>query len=117
MKLLLHLPQFESNKDSDIEYKPTGFGLEQWIGGELFCRSRAWVFERAIGNGRAITIEAKKTVPEGYRIELSFARPQFAPIALGYAAHFGLGVFAPGRVETNVGNARGEEICCSIDSS
>ena len=54
---------------------------------------------------------------EGHSVELSFARPQLAPIALGYAAHFGLGVFAPVRKKTNVNDPCGELICSSIDSS
>jgi CRISPR-associated protein Csb2 len=32
---------------------------------------------------------------QGYGFELEFEQPQHGPIALGYAAHFGLGVFVP----------------------
>ena len=94
LKLLLHLPQFESNKDKDIQYKPTGFGLEQWIDGELFCRSQATLFTKH-WQWKSDRVRGKKTVPQGYWLKLSFAQPQFAPIAIGYAAHFGLGVFSP----------------------
>ena len=94
LKLLLHLPQFELNKNKDIQYKPTGFGLEQWIDGELFCRSQATLFTKH-WQWKSDRVNGKKTVNQGYWLKLSFARPQFAPIAIGHAAHFGLGVFTP----------------------
>jgi CRISPR-associated protein Csb2 len=39
--------------------------------------------------------EGKKASDAGYWLELEFAQPQSGPIAIGYAAHFGLGVFSP----------------------
>jgi CRISPR-associated protein Csb2 len=39
--------------------------------------------------------EGKKASDAGYWLELEFAQPQSGPISIGYAAHFGLGVFSP----------------------
>ena len=39
--------------------------------------------------------DGKKGPDRGYWLELEFQEPQQGPIALGYAAHFGLGVFLP----------------------
>jgi len=39
--------------------------------------------------------DGKKGPDRGYWLELEFKEPQQGPIALGYAAHFGLGVFLP----------------------
>lgn len=49
---------------------------------------QAFQRRRYHGNGR-------KESDRGYWLELEFAEPQSGPIALGYAAHFGLGVFTP----------------------
>ena len=49
---------------------------------------QAFQRRRYHGNG-------SKESDRGYWIEIEFAEPQAGPIALGYAAHFGLGVFVP----------------------
>ena len=94
LKYLLHLPQFEAYKEKNIEYEPTDSGIEQFVDGEFFCRANADIYARH-WQWKSEREKGKKAVLSGYTIKLSFARPQSAPIALGYAAHFGLGVFAP----------------------
>jgi CRISPR-associated protein Csb2 len=44
--------------------------------------------QRYSGNGQ-------KSSDNGYWFEIEFSQPQSGPIALGYAAHFGLGTFVP----------------------
>ncbi|MBD2168636.1 type I-U CRISPR-associated protein Cas5/Cas6 [Calothrix membranacea FACHB-236] len=39
--------------------------------------------------------DGRKALDNGYWLEIEFAQVQQGPIALGYAAHFGLGVFVP----------------------
>lgn len=51
-------------------------------------RWQAFGRRRKSGDGR-------KSLDKGYWLEIEFTEPQYGPIALGYAAHFGLGVFAP----------------------
>lgn len=54
--------------------------------------------EESIGFRHFIRIRRDGNRPPedfGYAIRLSFAAPVSGPIALGYAAHFGLGLFAP----------------------
>ena len=94
LKLLLHLPQFECLKGINIDYQPTGFGLKQWIDGELFCQARATVFAR-YWQWKCDRERVKKAVNRGYWVQLCFAQSQPTPIAIGSAAHFCLGVFAP----------------------
>jgi len=36
-----------------------------------------------------------KSLDTGHWLEIEFAEPRYGPIALGYAAHFGLGIFVP----------------------
>lgn len=51
-------------------------------------RWQAFKRRRHHGNGR-------KSLDNGYWLEIEFAQDKQGPIALGYAAHFGLGVFVP----------------------
>ncbi|MBD2666702.1 type I-G CRISPR-associated protein Csb2 [Richelia sinica] len=51
-------------------------------------RWQAFQRRRHHGNGR-------KSLDHGYWLEVEFAHTKQGPIALGYAAHFGLGVFVP----------------------
>ena len=39
--------------------------------------------------------DGRKALDNGYWLEIEFAQAKQGPIALGYAAHFGLGVFVP----------------------
>ena len=39
--------------------------------------------------------DGRKSSQRGYWLEIEFASSRYGPIALGYAAHFGLGVFVP----------------------
>lgn len=51
---------------------------------------RSGAFQRTRYHG-----EGKKSSDIGYWLELEFAQTQSGPISIGYAAHFGLGVFSP----------------------
>lgn len=51
-------------------------------------RWQAFQRRRYHGNG-------KKESDRGYWLEIEFAAPKMGPVAIGYAAHFGLGVFLP----------------------
>ncbi len=57
---------------------------------EGMTRYRSGAFQKSRYHG-----EGKKSSNAGYWLELEFARIQHGPISLGYAAHFGLGVFCP----------------------
>ncbi|KYC38580.1 hypothetical protein WA1_35940 [Scytonema hofmannii PCC 7110] len=50
----------------------------------------AFSFQRRRYHGRG-----QKSSDKGYWLEIEFTEVQLGPIALGYAAHFGLGVFTP----------------------
>ncbi len=52
-----------------------------------------------------------------YWVKLSFTQPQFAPIAIGFAAHFGLGVFIPIDERGKVNRDLSLLSALSIDSS
>ena len=113
LRLLLHLPQFEHWKNgTKIEYIPSEQGLQQWIDGSLFCTARSvpfdrwwlWYLDRPHG---------KRAVREGYCLELEFIQPQVSPIAIGYSAHFGLGVLSPRRGRVAVENESLDRILVS----
>jgi CRISPR-associated protein Csb2 len=53
---------------------------------------RSGAFQRTRYQG-----DGKRSSSQGYWLELEFGLAQFGPIAIGYAAHFGLGVFCPMR--------------------
>jgi CRISPR-associated protein Csb2 len=57
---------------------------------EGVTKYRSGAFQRTRYHG-----EGKKSSDAGYWLELEFARSQHGPISIGYAAHFGLGVFSP----------------------
>jgi CRISPR-associated protein Csb2 len=57
---------------------------------EGVTKHRSSAFQRTRYHG-----EGKRSSDNGYWLELEFARSQSGPISIGYAAHFGLGVFAP----------------------
>jgi CRISPR-associated protein Csb2 len=57
---------------------------------EGITKYRSGVFQKSRYHG-----EGKKSSDNGYWLELEFAQIQHGPISIGYAAHFGLGVFAP----------------------
>jgi CRISPR-associated protein Csb2 len=52
--------------------------------------SRSGAFQRVRSQG-----DGKRASSQGYWLELEFATAQLGPIAIGYASHFGLGVFCP----------------------
>ncbi|PZV08066.1 MAG: type I-U CRISPR-associated protein Cas5/Cas6 [Leptolyngbya sp.] len=58
--------------------------------GKDFSGYRWQTFQRRRYHGNG-----KKESDRGYWLEVEFAEPQMGPVALGYAAHFGLGVFVP----------------------
>jgi CRISPR-associated protein Csb2 len=64
-----------------VKVKCCNSGITQY-GWQAFKRHRRH------GNGR-------KSSDNGYWLEIEFAQKKQCPIALGYAAHFGLGVFVP----------------------
>jgi CRISPR-associated protein Csb2 len=91
--------------DGCVEVQYPGDGAGDWLGyckgdGKILVKSRrldegasqfnwqAFQRRRYHGNG-------KKESDRGYWLEIEFAEPQQGPIALGYAAHYGLGVFVP----------------------
>ncbi len=57
-------------------------------GGMTSARSGAFQRTRYQGDG-------KRSSSQGYWLELEFGAVQLGPISIGYAAHFGLGVFCP----------------------
>lgn len=57
---------------------------------EGVTKYRSGAFQRIRYHG-----EGKKASDTGYWLELEFAQVQNGPISIGYAAHFGLGVFCP----------------------
>lgn len=58
--------------------------------GKQFSRYRWQAFQRKRYHGNG-----KKESNRAYWLEVEFAKAQVGPLALGYAAHFGLGVFVP----------------------
>ncbi|MBD2057796.1 type I-U CRISPR-associated protein Cas5/Cas6 [Oculatella sp. FACHB-28] len=58
--------------------------------GKQFSGYRWQAFQRRRYHGNG-----KKESDRGYWLEIEFAESQVGPIALGYAAHFGLGIFLP----------------------
>lgn len=58
--------------------------------GKQFSGYRWQAFQRRRYHG-----SGSKGSDQGYWLEIEFAQPQNGPIALGYAAHYGLGVFVP----------------------
>jgi CRISPR-associated protein Csb2 len=58
--------------------------------GKQFSGYRWQAFQRRRYHG-----DGRKESDRGYWLEIEFAEFQVGPIALGYAAHFGLGVFVP----------------------
>lgn len=61
------------------------------IESSLFHKNRWHRFQCHRPHGK----QGRKFSDKGYGIEIVFNQPQPGPIALGYAAHFGLGVFVP----------------------
>ena len=57
---------------------------------EGVTKYRSGAFQKSRYHG-----EGKKSSNAGYWLELEFAQAQQGPISIGYAAHFGLGVFSP----------------------
>jgi CRISPR-associated protein Csb2 len=57
---------------------------------EGVTKYRSGAFQRTRYHG-----EGKKSSDAGYWLKLEFAQPQHGSISIGYAAHFGLGVFSP----------------------
>lgn len=107
-QLLNHLNR-DFSLEGCVEIQCSGDKSHDWLGyqredGRLLVKTRclseeagkqfsgyrwqAFQRRRHHGNGR-------KESDRGYWLEIEFAEPQMGPIALGYAAHFGLGVFLP----------------------
>lgn len=98
LRLLLHLPQMEHYKSSVIEFLQSGERLAllsnretiAWCKAELFPYWWAWKHERYTG-------ENKRGAKEGFRLELEMVTPINGVTALGYGAHYGLGLMIPVR--------------------
>lgn len=98
LRLLLHLPEMEHYKNSIIEFRQEDNRLAllvnrepvAWCNAEIFPYWWMWKHERRTG-------ENKRGAKEGFRLELELATPINGILALGYGAHFGLGLMAPVR--------------------
>lgn len=109
LKQLLHHLNREFSLEGCAEVQSPGDEVGDWLGyqqedGKLLLKARCLSDEvgrqfsgyswqkfqrrRYHGNGQ-------KESDRGYWLEVEFAEAQAGPIALGYAAHFGLGVFVP----------------------
>lgn len=109
LKLLLQDLDRKFSLDGCVEVQCPGDDAADWLGyqredGKLLVKVRclneeagkqlsgyrwqAFQRRRYHGNG-------SKESDRAYWLEIEFAEPQSGPIALGYAAHFGLGLFVP----------------------
>lgn len=107
-QLLNHLKR-DLSLEGCVEIQCPGDESRDWLGyqredGKLLVKTRClseeagrqfsgyrWqAFQRRRHHG-----DGRKQSDRGYWLEIEFAAPQMGPIALGYAAHFGLGVFVP----------------------
>lgn len=106
-QLLNHLNR-EFSLDGCVEVQCSGDEVGDWLGyqrkdGKLLVKARcldeeagkqfgySWqAFQRRRYHGNG-----KKESDRGYWLEVVFAEAQVGPLSLGYAAHFGLGVFTP----------------------
>ncbi|MBD2027074.1 type I-U CRISPR-associated protein Csb2 [Leptolyngbya sp. FACHB-711] len=116
-QLFNHLNR-ELSLDQCIEVQYPGDDVGDWLGygrengkwlvrarclseeaGKQFSGYRWQAFQRRRYHG-----DGRKESDRGYWMEIEFAEPKAGPIALGYAAHFGLGVFVPvfGRTDREV---------------
>lgn len=90
LKGLCYLPQFDLDpKLCSFEASSQGLSLmhegrtvaiamiERWMGAERWKRDR---------------VHGKMAIPTAYRVRLLFLEPVEGPIAIGYSAHFGLGL-------------------------
>jgi CRISPR-associated protein Csb2 len=77
----LWLAAFDRDNNPIVRVRTIDKGVTQY---------RSSLFQRTRYHG-----EGKKASDDGYWLELEFDQPQSGPIAIGYAAHFGLGVFSP----------------------
>lgn len=69
---------------SERGFPPAGIELLPWDGATLALRHAVRVRSRG---GRPPPVDA------GYAVRLHFEEPVFGPVSLGYASHFGLGLF------------------------
>lgn len=109
LRQLLNHRHVVSALDSCLEVQCPDEQAGDWLGyqredGKLLVKARclseamgkqfsgySWqAFQRRRYHGKG-----SKESDRAYWIELEFAEPQAGPISLGYAAHFGLGVFVP----------------------
>lgn len=109
LKQLLNHLHNDQSLESCVEVQCSGDQAGDWLAyqredGQLLVKARclseeegkqcsgyrwqAFQRRRYHGNG-------KKESDRGYWLEVEFTEPQTGPIAVGYAAHFGLGVFLP----------------------
>jgi CRISPR-associated protein Csb2 len=77
----LWLAAFDRDDNPIVRVRTIDEGVTQY---------RSGAFQKSRYHG-----EGKKASDAGYWLELEFAQLQSGPIAIGYAAHFGLGVFSP----------------------
>jgi CRISPR-associated protein Csb2 len=109
LRQLLHQVHGDRSLENSIAVQSVGDDGECWLGyqcqeGQLLVKTRrfsqneanqlsrypwhAFQRRRYHGNG-------SKASDRAYWLKIEFDKPQAGPIALGYAAHFGLGVFVP----------------------
>jgi len=106
LQLLLHFPQFQQAKSSPPVFQQDGDRLAlksngktiAWVKAELF--PYWWLFK----NLRSTGIN-KRSVMEGYQLDLELATAISGILALGYGAHFGLGLLQPRRGTVAVSSA------------
>ena len=108
LKQLMHHLNQES-LEGCAEVQLSGDRAGDWLGyqrqdGKVLVRARCLSEEagKQVGGYRWQAFQrrryhgdGKKESDRGYWLEIEFANPQGGPIALGYAAHFGLGMFVP----------------------
>lgn len=90
LKALCYLPQFDL-APSQCTFESVSMGLAMVHSGQLIAMAHA---ERWAGSfqWQCDRKHGKKAGGTGYRLSLSFPEPIEGPIALGYSAHFGLGM-------------------------
>lgn len=107
LQLLLYLPQLELYKNSVIDFRQESERLALLVNCEavawcnktkLFPSWWVWKHERRTG-------ENKRGAKEGFYLELELATPTNGVLALGYGAHFGLGLMIPMRGAVAVNSA------------
>jgi CRISPR-associated protein Csb2 len=92
LKYLLFLDHLELSGKPTFQATQEGLGL--YLGGEFAVEAQCqpwqnfWEWQTTLSHG-------KKVGRVGYNVKLTFSKSVTAPIALGYACHYGLGTLRP----------------------